>query len=471
MTSRPRRCGTSLPRSQSAARSFAARSNLGACLAKQGKLDEAIAEFREALRLKPDFAPVQNNLGLALAEGGKLDEAIAEYQSVLRIMPNFPHAHSNLGDALRRKGKLEEAIAECRTALRLKPEFPDARDNLGAALMLQGKLEEAIAEVRESLRLKPSSPEARAILGAALIRQGKLEEAIAELHEALRLRPSLSEAHDILADALHEQGKMDGAIAELREAVRFKPDFAEFHLRLSKLLYKQCRFVEALAELKQAHELGSKNPNWRHPSAEWVREIERLVELDHKLPAIVSGKAKPSNAAEMLAFAQLCYKKKLHGASVRFWSEAFQSQPKLAEDMQVQNRYNAACAAAMAGCGQGKDDPPLDDTAKARWRKQAIDWLKADLAAWTKIVESGPPQARQAVSQTLQHWKVDTDLAGIRDPAALAKLPADEQAACRALWAQVEALLGKSGARTSTVRVADALVGQAFKLTSDRTSG
>ena len=91
----------------------------------------------------------------------------------------------------------------------------------------------------------------------------------------------------------------------------------------------------------------------------------------------------------------MCYDKKLHGASARLWTEAFQAQPKLTEDMQAQNRYNAACAAALAGCGQGKDDPPLDDAAKARWRKQAIDWLKADLAAWSKILESGPPQARR----------------------------------------------------------------------------
>ena len=121
-----------------------------------------------------------------------------------------------------------------------------------------------------------------------------------------------------------------------------------------------------------------------------------------------------------------------------------QAQPKLADDMQVQNRYNAACAAALAGSGQGKDDPPLDDAAKTRWRKQAIDWLKADLAAWSKILDSGPPQARQAISQTLQHWKADTDLVGLRDPAALAKLPENEQKACRALWAEVDALLAKS---------------------------
>jgi hypothetical protein len=47
-------------------------------------------------------------------------------------------------------------------------------------------------------------------------------------------------------------------------------------------------------------------------------------------------------------------------------------------------------------------------------------------------------------SQTLQHWKAVPDLAGLRDETALAKLPEDEQRACRALWAEVEALLKKA---------------------------
>ena len=103
----------------------------------------------------------------------------------------------------------------------------------------------------------------------------------------------------------------------------------------------------------------------------------------------------------------------------------------------------------MAGCGQGKDEPPLDEAIKARWRRQAIDWLKADFVAWSKILQSGPPQARQGVPQTLQHWKADSDLAGIRDESALAKLTEDEHKACRALWAEVDALLAKSSPKRS----------------------
>jgi hypothetical protein len=121
---------------------------------------------------------------------------------------------------------------------------------------------------------------------------------------------------------------------------------------------------------------------------------------------------------------------------------------KLADDVRASNRYNAACAAALAGSGEGKDDPPLDDAAKARWRKQAIEWLKSDLTARTKISEGGPPPARYAISKKLNQWKAEVDLAGLRDAAALSKLIEDEQKACRALWAEVDASLTECQGRS-----------------------
>jgi hypothetical protein len=80
-------------------------------------------------------------------------------------------------------------------------------------------------------------------------------------------------------------------------------------------------------------------------------------------------------------------------------------------------------------------------------RRQALDWLKAEHAAWSKFLDSGPPHARPVVPSTLKHWKEDTDLAGIRDDAALSKLPQEERAAYKQLWGDVDRLLSKAGDR------------------------
>jgi serine/threonine-protein kinase len=423
-----------------------AHTNLGNALKDQGKLAEAEAEHRAALKLKPDLAETHNNLGNALKDQGKLAEAEAEYRAALKLNPDLAGTHNNLGIALVNQGKPTEAEAECRAALKLKPDLAETHINLGVALHGQGKLAEAEAEFRAALKLKPDLAAAHHNLGVALNDQGKPAQAESEYRAALELKPDDAEAHHNLGDALRLQGKLAEAEAEFRAALRLKPTYALAHCMLGHLLRQAGRYADALNELRRGHELGSRQPNWRCPSAQWVRDCERLVALDARLPAILKGTDHPASAAEGLVLAQMCYDRKLQAAAARLYSEALRAEPTLAEDRQAQHPYNAACAAALAGCGQGKDDPPLDEGAKTRWRKQALDWLKAELATWSKVVESGPPQARPGVVQALQHWKVDPDLAGLRDQPALAKLPADEQKAFRALWVQVDSMLAKARA-------------------------
>ena len=175
-----------------------------------------------------------------------------------------------------------------------------------------------------------------------------------------------------------------------------------------------------------------------------VRVPDPALFLAKRLPAMLRGEDKPADNVERLAFAQLAYERKKFAVATRLWAEALASDPKLGDDRQTQHRYNAACAAALAAAGQGEDDPPLDDAAKAKLRRQALDWLKAELARWDKFV--GSSQGRPVIAQILSHWQKDRDLAGIRDATALAKLPADEQKAFTQLWADVAVLLKKAEA-------------------------
>jgi hypothetical protein len=104
----------------------------------------------------------------------------------------------------------------------------------------------------------------------------------------------------------------------------------------------------------------------------------------------------------------------------------------------------AAGNAALAGTGQGADAAKLDDQERTRLHRQALDWLRADLALRTKQLETGKPADRTTAPWAVGHWQKVTEVAGIRDAAALAKLPADEQKACTQLWADVAALLKKA---------------------------
>jgi tetratricopeptide (TPR) repeat protein len=382
--------------------------------------------------------------------------AVDRWEEIVRDSPSEPSyrvnlgiAYGNLGVALRDQGKLAEAITAFRDAIAITPDDATAHHNLGYVLHRQGKLDEAIAAYRQAIRLGPDTAAVHANLGAALGNQGKPAEALAEYRAAIRLKPDAAEYHYCLGYALHAQGKKTEAIAAYRKAIGLKPDQAEAHANLAHALRSQGEFAAAVAEFRTAYNLAKANPNL----AQWVGRnlatTERQATLAERLPAVLRGQDKPKDAAEGLEFARVCYDTRRFVDSARLYAQALLEAPKLAADVAAWNRYNAACAAALAAAGEGEQKPPLDASAKAHWRKQALEWLKADLAAWAKILQDGPPAARQSIQPTLQHWKADSDLAGIRDESELTRLTKDEQTACRALWAEVDAVLAKARSGTA----------------------
>jgi tetratricopeptide (TPR) repeat protein len=412
--------------------------NLGNVLIEKGHVNEALLACRRAIDLKPDYAEAHCNLGAVLAHKGRLDEAAAAYRRAIDLKPNYAVAHHNLGGILWKHGQLDEAIAAYRRAIELKPDLAVAHYNLGLVLGQKGRLDEAIAACRRAIERKPDYAEAHRDLGYFLWKQGRFDEAGTAFRKAIELKPDFANAHYNLGNVLIEKGHVSEALAAWRRAIELNPELAEAHCNLGVALQRQGEFTPALAALKRGHELGSRRPDWPYPSARWLRECKRLVELDERLPAILRGETQPADAAERNEYAHLCYCKKLYAASARLRAEAFAADPKLADDLNAGSRYDAACAAALAAAG------PLDDKERVCWRKQALEWLRADLAANAKLLESGQLKDRERVRQRLRQWRRDPDLAGVRDPAALAVLPTSEQQACKQLRAEVEALFNKA---------------------------
>jgi Flp pilus assembly protein TadD len=415
-----------------------AHTNLGNLLAHQNKAAEAEREFREAIRFKPDYPLAHNNLGNLLAGQDRPEEAEKEYREALRIKIDLPEAHIGLGNLLSKQGQAAEAEKEFREALRIKPDFPLAHYNLGNLLDRQRKAAEAEREYREALRLQPDLPEAHGNLGVLLAGQNKEAEAEKEYREAIRLRPDFPLAHYNLGNLLHRQGKAAEAEQEYREALRVKPDYPEAHGNLGGALLEQGQFREALAELRRGRELGA-----RYPSAARVKDVERLLELDALLTCVRGGAAEPADADAALGFARVCQLTKRHAAAARLSAAAFDAAPEAVNDLRTGVRYDAACSAALAGCGQGSD-APAGEMERARLRAQALAWLRADLDARSKQAGSWSPGVSQEAVQALHHWRDDLDLAGVRDADALDRLPEAERAEWRRLWADVDALLQKA---------------------------
>ena len=213
--------------------------NLGVALAQQGKLPEALAHYREALRLRPTYVEAHTNLGIALAQQGKTVEALAHYTEALRLQPTYVEAHNNLGVLLTQQGKTAEALVHYTEALRRQPTSAKAHNNLGLLLAQQGKTAEALAHYREALRLRPTSAEVHHNLGDALAKQGQLAEALAHYTEALRLRPTFAEVHHNLGLLFAKQGQRAKAVAAMEAALRYRPDWPQAAHNLAWLLATQ----------------------------------------------------------------------------------------------------------------------------------------------------------------------------------------------------------------------------------------
>jgi tetratricopeptide (TPR) repeat protein len=444
---------------------------MGRAIAIREKLAE---ENPRVFTYREELGESLGNLGTLLTEMGRLREAeevlrrnLEFRQKLAADVPGSPQARHFLADAyqdisvvLKEAGRLQEALEGFRLELDLRQklvaEFPAVSEyqqrlfyahlNLGGTLRAKGRLDEAIAEYRESLRMEWNNSRAHYCLGIALRAKGRLDDAIAEYHEAIRIKQDYPEAHCNLGRALGDKGNLDEAIREYREALRINNDLPEAHCNLGLALQQKGQFRQAVDELRRGHELGSRNPRWPHPTAQMVRNAELMADLEARLPWILKGEAKPAGATECLAVARLCQEhRKLYAAAVRFFSEAFAAEPKLAGGEPSPHRYNAACAASLVGCGQGSDAASLDDKERGRLRKQARDWLRAELEAWRRLLDKGPDRARAAVVQQLQHWLADSDLAGVRGEEALSRLTEGERQAWEKLWADVGETLAKAG--------------------------
>ncbi|HUL55005.1 MAG TPA: tetratricopeptide repeat protein [Opitutaceae bacterium] len=172
-----------------------------------GHLDDAIAQYEEALRLKPDYAEAHNSLGFAWAQTpGHLDDARAQFEAALRLDPNSVGAHTNLGNVWSETpGRVNDAIAEYEKALRLKPENAEAHYNLGlACLKIPGRLHDAISHFEAVVRLRPDYAPGWHSLGLGWYQMGNLPAAAEAFRQELRLSPDDPMARRALAAVLRQ---------------------------------------------------------------------------------------------------------------------------------------------------------------------------------------------------------------------------------------------------------------------------
>ena len=216
------------------------RSNYATHLGRIGRLDEAIEQFNELLKTKPDIPEAQNNLGYALLQtGGNTEEAIKHFVLAIKYKPAFPQAYFNLATAMKSQGKLEEAVSCYKQALEIKPDYVDAHMNLAITFNELKRFDEAIESCNRVLEFKPNNVIAHGYLGVALAAAGKNDEAMKEVRFVLSTKPNDAQMHCNLGILLERKGKTSEAIESYRTALQIDPNNAEYRHLLEAALKKQ----------------------------------------------------------------------------------------------------------------------------------------------------------------------------------------------------------------------------------------
>ena len=389
-----------------------------------GAVLQQIAAQERASAFDPQRADPRRAVPTELLRQGRLEEALVAWQTALNGNPLDHNAWFGYAELCLFLGR-EDEYRRARQDLLARffiTDNPYFAERIGRACLLLpatgDELRQAVALARRAAAADPAvHPSAYPwfvfVRGLAEYREGKFDEAISTMR----------------GDASHLYGPMP-------------------RLVLALALHQ----VEQLHEARTAFAAGIMCHDWRGAKARdhdsWMchllRQEAESVVLPN-LPAFRRGEYRTQDDDERLALhvGQIASSEfeGLPGAAARLYSDAFAVAPELAEDVGAGTRYHAACAAALAGCGQGKDPDQLNNEERTLRRRQAVDWLRQDLTRSGQRVDDANAQANAWIRQRLQFWWGDPDLACVHDNDALARLPEEERDQWEQLWSDVDALL------------------------------
>jgi tetratricopeptide (TPR) repeat protein len=251
---------------------------LGLDYHEQGQLEEAAAEFEEAVRLDPDFVEAHYNLGLTYADQGQFDAAIAEYEEAIRLAPDLAEAHNGLGNVYSDLGRTDEALAAYQETVRLDPSFADAHFNLGHVYMSMEQYAQALAAYQEADRLSPGDAETLHNIGVAYIKQGMVSEASSAWEDAVRANPEFAETHYTLGLAYIDLRRYGEAVTELNEALRLDPERSRAYKHLGVAYYALGEDAECIAAFETYLSLHPDDPD-RETMEATIAELEGAADV------------------------------------------------------------------------------------------------------------------------------------------------------------------------------------------------
>ncbi|MCC5666058.1 tetratricopeptide repeat protein [Nostoc sp. CHAB 5784] len=227
----------------------------GICFYNNSNFTQAIADYKKAIELKPDFVEAYNNLGNAYTKQGDYNQAFTDYNKAINLNPNLAEAYNGRGIVYRNQGKYTQALVDFNKAIDLKPDNAEAYTGRGNVYVAQGDFAQAIINYNKAIKLNSNLIEPYYNRGVAYVGQGNYTKAFADYNKAIELDPSAAEAYINRGNAYVDQGNLTQAFIDFNKAIKLNKNLSEAYIGLGNVYAKQGNFTKAFADYNKAIKL------------------------------------------------------------------------------------------------------------------------------------------------------------------------------------------------------------------------
>jgi len=359
-------CSTATPH-EGKAEGFRGEYEIGLCLLRIGKLDEAEKALRSAIRLDPKSAAAHATLGEVLLHRKDLAGAESELNSALELDPHSLAARFNLGTALAGERKYAEALWQMLQVLKQDPKFVPAMGSVSFILDRLGDNDAALSYLQTAVRLVPQNADLHIFLGSHQFEDTQYAEACASYRKAIQLDPKSGRGHYGLGVALLKADPVHGpveAAKEFKAAIQLDPRSGYAQFELGKLALLQEDFEAAAVHLKEAVRL---QPELSGAYSELGRVYQRQHKLEDAEKALrIAVRLNPEQVSALYRLGQVLQARGLTEDANTYFEKV----------RQIQDQSHRQPLQALQASGEGlkaMEEGRLDDAVSAFRRSLSLD--------------------------------------------------------------------------------------------------
>lgn len=381
-------------------------SQLGQAYNRLGKTDEAIGALRQALKIDPRSVEDQLQLGTLLGKKGEIDEALEILQQAQSARPQDLQIRAALDEVWAKKTKSTDSIPVLRESVARDPNNKEAILKLARMELAAGETRSALTHLGMAQDLDRDNAAIPHEVGLAHIQLGNHEAALNAMLRAEHLKPADLKIRLDLGRAQVLAGQLDDALPNLELVTEKQPDSPFAYYYLSQLHERRGDYAAALRAYEDAYSRRGNAAGFNPRFEDDLARVKRKKALAEKIAAVAAGKEKLP-PVEVVPFAKICVGQEKFVTAARYYSVAFTDQPDLLKDRKAGLRPAAAAAALRAGLGQGPEGKTLPEAERTHHRKQALDWMTAELAEVERLFAKVGEREFFDVQALVNTWLAD----------------------------------------------------------------